>query len=157
MEGERQPPPTPEPARREGLPAQLWLEPWRDDLVEASGFGPRSMYVESCWLPVLGPTATWLYRRLGSWAEWHPDGFNLETAELGQALGLGEGLGRSSGLNRAVERLVRFHAVHRDGAQLRIRIALPPLSNGRLHTLTPDLLRLHEESVRRPQPDWERR
>lgn len=41
-----------------GLPDAdvITIEAWRDPVVEALGHDPRSLYVETFWLPVLGPT-----------------------------------------------------------------------------------------------------
>src|SRR3546814_3891300 len=36
---------------------------WADPVVEAAGHPVRSVYVETFWLPTLGPTAMWLLRR----------------------------------------------------------------------------------------------
>ncbi len=66
MKGEQQPSLEEVPASAELLRPEITVKPWVDPVVEAHGFSPRSPYVETCWLPVLGPTATWLYRRLGS-------------------------------------------------------------------------------------------
>src|SRR5438552_11865758 len=73
--------------------SNVTVRPWSDPLVEACGFGPDSTYVEHCWLPTLGPTGTWLYRRLGALVEHHPDGIEIDLVELSVGLGLGTGLG----------------------------------------------------------------
>lgn len=62
-------------------------------MVDELGFGPTSRYVETCWLGILGPTATWAYRRIGSLAEMHPEGAEVDLADLALSLGLGEGMG----------------------------------------------------------------
>ncbi len=137
----------------ETIPAEAWLTPWRDDLVESLGFGPRSMYVEVCWLPVLGPTATWLYRRLGSWAEFNPEGTKVDVADLAVSLGLGDSLAKNSKINRAIERLVRFDAARRSGNELQIRTALAPLPQRHVERLSYTTRRLHDEVLRRPPSD----
>src|SRR4051794_13467885 len=38
---------------------------WTDAAVTA-GFAPTSLYVETYWLPILGPSATWALRRLAA-------------------------------------------------------------------------------------------
>ena len=40
------------------------ITPWIDPVVDRRGHDPRSSYVEQFWLGTLGPTATWLVRRL---------------------------------------------------------------------------------------------
>ena len=42
----------------------LGIVPLDDPLVESLGFEPRSVYAETYWLPVLGPSALWALRRL---------------------------------------------------------------------------------------------
>ncbi len=142
-----------EPHRHEReLPAELQLRPWEDPPIERLGFGPRSMYVEVCWLPVMGPTATWLYRRLGSWAEYNAEGTTIDITDLSLSLGLGEGRERRSKLARALGRLVTFEAVRWVGAnELQVRRALPPLPARHVRQLSRTSTRLHEEFVRQQQ------
>ena len=40
------------------------IVPWHDPVVDSVGYDVRSQYVELFWLNVLGPTATWILRRL---------------------------------------------------------------------------------------------
>jgi hypothetical protein len=148
MEGE----PTHEKSRtRELLSGELQIVPLVDELVEAHGFGPRSMYVEVCYLPVLGPTATWLYRRLGSWVEFHPEGLAVDLIDLSVGLGLGEGLGRNSLIARSLGRLARFGAVDWRGDFLAVRRALAPLPERHLSRLNYTARRLHEDFVRQAE------
>ena len=62
---------------------------WDDPVVESSGFDALSPYVELFWLPVLGPSATLLLRRLATGLRAKPEGFDLQLDEAAQALGLG--------------------------------------------------------------------
>jgi hypothetical protein len=140
---------------REPLPNEILVRPWADELVEARGFGPRSMYVEMCWLPILGPTATWLYRRLGSWAEFNPEGLAVDLTDLSVSLGLGEGLGHSSHLGKGLDRLTYFGAARWMSNQLQVRRALAPLPERHVRRLSYSASRIHEESTRRPQPSKE--
>lgn len=145
MEGEPHQPNEPTP-----LPPEMRVAPWPDPLVEDLGFAPRSMYVEMCWLPTLGPTATLLYRRLGSWAEHNPDGLTVDMVDLAQSMGLGESLYRNSKLGRAVCRLVRFDAARFVGDELQVRTALAPLPARFADRLGPSSRRLHETFTTRP-------
>jgi hypothetical protein len=104
----------------------------------------------NCWLPVLGPTATWAYRRLGSWAEFNADGVQVDLTDLAVSLGLGEGLGRHSLLARALDRLVRFDAARWTGNELQVRRALAPLPERLASKLSYSAYRLHQEYTRRP-------
>jgi hypothetical protein len=143
------------PIRREALrspetlPTELLVMPWRDEVIEALGFGPRSMYVEMVWTGVLGPTATLLYRRLGSWAEFNHDGTNVDLTDMAVSLGLGEGLGKSSLMARSLGRLVHFGAARWAGAaELQVRQALPPIPLRLASRLSYTARRLHEEYTR---------
>lgn len=138
------------PRITEELKPELRIRPWIDELVESLGYGPRSMYVETCWLPVLGPTATWLYRRLGSWAEYNDDGLMLDAVDLAVSLGLGEGLGKNSMLAKALDRLVRFDVARWSQDELQVRRALPPLPERLAKGLSYTTRRLHEGYTQRP-------
>lgn len=101
--------------------ATVRIEAWRDDVVDELGHDPRSLYVETYWLPVLGPSTTWLLRKLAAGLEEAPAGFELDLDETARALGVG-GLGerqRTSPLVRSLGRCVDF-----DMAQLRSRTTL---------------------------------
>ena len=65
----------------------LLVVPWRDPVVEALGFDPRTAYVERFWLPLLGPTATWLMRRLAAEFDHRPEGFSLDAADCARSIG----------------------------------------------------------------------
>ncbi len=150
MEGGPLPPPEAQ-ASREALLTHVEVVPWVDEVVEAHGFGPRSIYVEMCWLPVLGPTATLLYRRLGTWVEHNPEGLEVDLVDLSVSLGLGEGLGRNSLIARALGRLAHFDVAVWRREQLAVRRALPPLALRHQKRLSYTAARLHEEFVRQAQ------
>ena len=40
------------------------VERWTDPVVDRRGHDPRSLYVERFWLGAIGPSATWIMRRL---------------------------------------------------------------------------------------------
>ncbi len=44
--------------------AALTVQPWPDPVIDAVGHEVRSPYVERFWLGLLGPSSTWLLRRL---------------------------------------------------------------------------------------------
>ena len=62
---------------------------WVDPVVDALGFDPRSDYVELFWLGVIGPSTTWLMRRLAAGLDRSPEGFTLDLIETARALGIG--------------------------------------------------------------------
>src|SRR6266446_3083079 len=86
----------------------LGIVAWEDPVVERLGHAPRSVYVETYWLPVLGPSATWALRRLTAWLDAEPAGYELSLSELGRELGLGAGTGRHAVVIRTLGRLVAF-------------------------------------------------
>lgn len=110
------------------------IAPLVDPVVEAHGFHPDSVYVEFCWLGVLGPTSTFAYRRLGMIAAATPAGSvaPVDLVDLAVGLGLGEGTGRNSLMARALRRLAQFGAAEWRGDALAVRRALAPLTGRQL-------------------------
>jgi hypothetical protein len=74
------------------IPAAITVVPLDDPVVERHGYGPNSSYVSACYLPTLGPTSLWLYRRVGVMVL-TADQTVVELAELGRELGVGAGTG----------------------------------------------------------------
>jgi len=132
------------PVSRTAASVRVVVRPWPDPVVEAHGFAPNSGYVEYCWLPVLGPTATWLYRRLGNLVLVHDDGYDVDLVDLAVSLGLGEGLGRHAPLVRALERLERFGAMDVTESALLVRRALAPLPEALARRLSESARRAHD-------------
>jgi hypothetical protein len=124
----------------------LTIRPWPDDVVEKVGFDPRSPYVERFWLSIIGPSATWLLRRIAAGFDASPEGFELALGETAQALGLGDRAGRHSTLLRTVNRLILFELAHATGpAELTVRRRLAPLSRRYMSRLSPALREAHEK------------
>lgn len=123
--------------------ASLTVVAWIDPLVEAHGFGPMSQYVEQCWLGVLGPTTTWLYRRLAT-PLLETDEFTVDVVDLAVSLGVGEGLGRNSPICRSIGRLVSFGAAEFRGDRLYVRRALAPLPESRARHLSWSARQAHD-------------
>jgi hypothetical protein len=124
----------------------LRVLPWEDVVIDELGHDPRSLYVERFWLGILGPSATWLLRRLAAGLEAHPTGFELDLAATAVELGLGHKSGKHAPFVRCIERCCRFGAaeVH-DGATLRVRRKLPPLTRAQVERL-PEHLRLEHRT-----------
>ena len=82
---------------------------------------------------VLGPSTTWLLRRLAAGLEASPAGFDLPLADTARALGLGDKGGRHSPFMRALARVCQFDLaqMHSDG-ELEVRRRLPPLNRRQL-------------------------
>lgn len=117
---------------------------WDDPLVDSVGVDPRSLYVETFWLPVLGPSSTWLLRRLVDRLEDEPGGFDLDPDETARSLGLGGAGGRHSPFNRALSRCIRFAIVRAtDEGWVAIRRRLSPLPQRHLARLPASLQHRH--------------
>jgi hypothetical protein len=122
------------------FPDRLEIVPWDDPVVNAVGFPPHHPYVEMLWLPTLGPSTTWLYRRL------HIDAERtrvIDLPELAAALGLSTATGANAPIQRTLQRLVRFGLAARHGNQLAVRTSAPPLSHRQLDRLIPRLRAAH--------------
>jgi len=124
-------------------PPTVRVIPWPDPVVEELGHDPRSPYVERYWLGVLGPTATWLVRRLADRLDEEPDGFDLDLGALAAELGVGHREGRHAPFLRTLQRCARFGLVEIRPGSLRVRRHLPPLTTHQLERLPPHLRRSH--------------
>ena len=124
----------------------LAIRPWPDGVIDALGHDPRSSYVEQFWLGILGPSTTWLLRRLAAGLEANPGGFDLPLADTARALGLGTKGGRHSPFMRALGRCCQFGlAEARGDGILAVRRKLPPLNRRQLLRLPPGLQAAHEQ------------
>ncbi len=107
----------------------LLVVAWRDPVVDALGFDPRSSYVERFWLPLLGPTSTWLLRRMATEFDTHPEGFSLDAADCARSIGIGNRGGRNGPFHRSIERCIRFGVARReDHGIIGVRSRIPPLT-----------------------------
>jgi hypothetical protein len=139
------PPTTPRggvPRVAESITVRAWLDPVVDD----DGFDPRSRYVEVFWLGVLGPTATWLLRRLVAGLERSPEGYDLDLHATAQAMGLSYSAGRSSPFSKALQRCVMFGLAHPIDGGLAVRRRVPAISFRHLRRMP--------ESVQAAHADW---
>ena len=131
--------------------SRLAVRAWPDPVIDAVGHDVRSPYVEQFWLGVLGPSATWLLRRLVRGLEAEPDGFELDLALTATELGLGTRSGRHSPFFRSIERCCRFGAAHlHDEQTLRVRRKLPPLTRMQIARLPAALQETHQAWVDGP-------
>lgn len=121
----------------------LSIRPWVDPVVDHSGHDPRSRYVEIFWLGVLGPTATWLTRRLVAGLEQSPDGYELDLSATAKAMGLSYSTGRSSPFSKALQRCVMFGLAHPIEQGLAIRRRIPPVSYRHLQRMPEDVRTAH--------------
>ena len=129
------------------FPAEFVVERWEDPVIAEVGFSFDHPYVELLWLPVVGPSAAWVFRRLGARLTQSPDGMVLiDLAELSCAMGLGASTGRTSIVQRSLRRLTLFGLATWHGRFL-ARTEVPPLAQRHLARLTPDLIAMHEALV----------
>lgn len=117
------------------IPQALHVAPWHDPVVDELGFDLRSHYVERFWLGVLGPSTTFLLRRVAVGFDTRPDGFDLDLADTAGALGLAARGGRNSPFARAVVRSTKFGLARLDGERYEVRRRVPPLNLGQLARL----------------------
>lgn len=128
------------------MPALLAIQPWTDPVIDTLGHDPRSAYVERFWLPTLGPTSLLLMRRIATELDAHPDGVELDVAELSQALGVGYREGASSPLRRSFERLAQFDLAHPAGERVvKVRRNVPPVNRRHVRRLPADLQAEHAQ------------
>ena len=127
------------------VPATLGIEAWPDPVIDQVGYAVASPYVEQFWLGLLGPSSTWLLRRLVARLEESPEGFDLDLALTATELGLGVRAGRHSPFLRSIDRCCRFGAAQQIGAAvLRVRRKLPPLTRTQIARLPLALQQAHE-------------
>lgn len=127
----------------------LDVAPWIDPEVEAIGHDPRSSYVELYWLGILGPSSTFLIRRLGAGLVHSPDGFRIPIADTAQGMGLGAPVGRQSPFIRALHRCCQFRLARWEGEVLQVRRKLPPLRPGQVNRLPESLQHAHAAQLAR--------
>jgi hypothetical protein len=120
------------------------VRPWPDPVIDAIGFDPRSSYVERFWLGILGPSTTWLLRRIAAALDRCPEGFELPLALTARELGLGDKSGRHSPFMRALWRCHQFDMARCAGDGFEVRRRLPPLNRRQLARLPEPIQQQHQ-------------
>lgn len=121
------------------IPAIAWIEP-------SGEFDPAGSYVETYWLPVLGPSATLALRRITqSLADCAGSGAWLPVEPLARSLGLGSSAARNSIVRRAIGRIVDFRLAEIDHERgvLAVRTLIPRLSERAVERLPAHLAAQH--------------
>jgi hypothetical protein len=126
------------------FPTVVRISPWVDPVVDRRGHDPRSSYVERFWLGTLGPTATWLIRRLAAGFDSQPDGYELDLTTTAQALGLSYSRGASNAFTKAFGRCMMFGLAHQRSDGYVVRRMLPDVARRHLSRLPTELQREHE-------------
>lgn len=122
----------------------ITVHPWDHD----GGHLPASAYVELFWLPVIGPTATWMWRRLASVAAATEGPVAYDLEDLAAQLGV-----RAPVVRHSLERLVTFGLLqHRGGATYAVRTSAPRLRVGSVTRLPESLREAHASFERQAVP-----
>lgn len=129
------------------LTGAIPITTWRDDVIDEVGHDPRSEYVEQFWLCILGPSTTWLFRRIAAGLETSPSGFLLPVIDTARALGLGTPAGNQSPFIRSLHRGCQFRLARWAGDDLQVRRKFPPLSRSKIQRLP--------ESLQLAHADWQ--
>jgi hypothetical protein len=138
------------------LAPTLIVVPWNDPVVEAIGYDARSSYVELFWLGTLGPTSTWLLRRMVSGFDSYPEGYELDLEQTASAMGLSLTAGVHSPFGKALNRCIMFGVAQLCGRGIAVRRTVPPLARRQLLKLPPHLQEAHAEWMRRGEPQSQR-
>ena len=118
---------------------------WEEPTIDRVGFEPRSEYVETFWLPIIGPSTLLLLRNIAHRFDYEPDGLTLNIDQTAKALGIGSRTGRNSAFHRSINRMVNFGMARTiDDDTLAVRRLVAPLHSGQVRRLSPSRRRLHE-------------
>ena len=108
--------------------------------------------VELFWLSVLGPSATWLLRRIVDGFEAYPEGYEIDLVETAAALGLSFTPGKHGPFPRALQRCVLFGLASNTFHGLAVRRLIPPLSTRHLDRLPSHLRAAHQQWITAERP-----
>lgn len=122
--------------------------PWHDETTMDQGFSARSEYVEWYWLPVLGPSATWLLRRIDCGFDEFPNGYVLDSLATAKALGIAARDAAGTIFSRAIERLQTFGIAQQRSESLAVRRMLPSVSQRQIERLPAHLRTTHADWLR---------
>jgi hypothetical protein len=123
----------------------LMVVPWHDPVVDSVGFDVHSQYVELFWLNVLGPTATWILRRLALGFDRYPLGYELDLVETASALGLSYTAGTANVFARSLNRCVLFGVSQPTDGGLAVRRRVPPVATRHLARMPAHLRQAHHD------------
>lgn len=144
-----QPPARAVPKGPQQLMGNLRVLPWIDPALDPVGHDVRSVYVERFWLSVLGPSASWILRRLAEGLERHPQGYNVDLPSMARSIGLGGLPGRNAPFLRGMSRTTTFGlARFTTETTLEVRRRIPTLSPTQVNRLP--------RSLRAEHHTWER-
>lgn len=141
--------------RTDHSPDVLRVTAWVDPIVDSRGHPIDDPYIEMFWLPVLGPTATWLYRRLVAGVLGDTTEFiDIDMADLARSIGVAHTAGRHNPFARALQRCVMFGAVQNIAIlpvhTIAVRRFLPTLAHRHLQRLPEQLQIAHHDWIHVP-------
>jgi hypothetical protein len=123
----------------------IHISAWDDPIVDQLGHDPRSPYVEQFWLPILGPSTTFLMRHLSARLDEEPEGFDLSVDDTARLLGLGTRSGLGSPFIRAMARTGQFRLTRPCGPDaIEVRRRLPGLSSPQISRLPAPVRDAHD-------------
>ncbi len=93
---------------------------------------------------MLGPSTTWLLRRVAAGFDRSPDGFELPLCDTAREIGLGDKCGRHSPFVRAIARACQFEMARPARGGVEVRRKLPPLTRRQVLRLPDGLREAHE-------------
>lgn len=111
---------------------------WPDTHATTHGHRIDDEYTELFWLPILGPTSTWLLRRLARGLLELPNGYSCNLSDLARSLGVSYST-NSGAFPRALSRCVMFGMCQ--------QIAVVPRVTLTVRTHVPSLSRRHRERL----------
>jgi hypothetical protein len=118
--------------------------PWVDPVVDEAGASVFSRYVEMYWLPVLGPSALWMMRRMVMGFETFPAGYEMDCATTATDLGLSFSASPNCSFSRSLSRCLHFGAAQPHQGGLAVRCYLPAVSKRHLQRLSAPLRDAHD-------------
>jgi hypothetical protein len=157
------------------IDTEVTVIPWSDPVHDHQSHSPRSPYVETFWLPVLGPTALWAVRFLADFAETAtadppdahcdgdchpPHGATIGAHELAVRLGLANSAVTPPSLARTLARLCQFSIATPYASGIAVRTRLPWVPERHISRFPSSLRRQHElerQALTNTDPDDRKR
>ena len=103
------------------------------------------------WLPVLGPTATWLLRRLASGLTHEPNGYIINMNDIARSIGVAYSEGRHNPFARALQRCVMFGVAQQIAVTpvrtIAVRTHVPRIPHRHLSRLPEQLVTAHQDWI----------
>jgi len=125
------------------------FQPWTVPADRDIGHDPRSAYVERFWLSTLGPSATWIIRRLADHLDLEPNGFIISANDLAHSIGLSYARGTESPFGKALHRCTMFNLIRPSNNGYDAKRRIPDLTIRQLDRMHERLRRDHDEWVQR--------